>query len=165
MPQNIGKKGLTQTRKARIVYEREEMDRSAKKVVDELIDVLRSQRKLKRREEALRTALDIMGIRVPDELGYMGSREEQYAEKLPFKARSLPDACMMVLEDHRDISMDKNQVEYLLTLGGYPFGAKDPTNSVEINLRKLAVDLRCDVTRGAGSNPHRYRAMRLVRKA
>src|SRR5260221_682447 len=101
-----------------------------------------------------------MGIRVSDDFGYMGTVEDRYAERVPFRIMSLPDACMAVLVDHRDISLDKNQVEYLLTLGGYPFEAKDPTNSVEVNLRRLAADGKCEVTKGAGSTASEYRAKR-----
>jgi len=136
------------------------MDASAKKLVDELLETRRSLRTLARRESAIRTALDIMGIRVPDDYGYMGKIEDLYVETFAFRAMSLPDACLKVLEDHKDISLDKNRIEYLLTLGGYPFEAKDPTNSVEVNLRKLAADGRCTVTKGSGSTASEYRAKR-----
>ena len=70
----------------------------------------------------------------------------------------------MVLEDHRamDVWLDKGQVEYLLSLGGYQFKAKNPTNSVEVTLRRLAsgANPKCEVEKGAGPHGNRYRASR-----
>jgi len=110
----------------------------------------------------IRVSMDVLGIRVDDSYGYMSTLETRYAERKPFRGLSLGKACLTALADHRDISLDKNQMEFFLILGGYPFAAKDPTNSVEVTLRKLAGDGRCEVEKGSGPTGNRYRY--LVRK-
>jgi hypothetical protein len=93
--------------------------------------------------------------------GYMRAAklEEEYISNLPFKDKFLPDACLTVVNDHQGMGLDKKQAEYALALGGYPFDAKDPTNSVEVTLRKLASDGRCDVIKGSGTLMSRYRSL------
>jgi hypothetical protein len=137
---------------------------AVRKLFDEKMALQRRRRELNRREAAIDTALEILGITAKEEAmarGYMRAAklEEEYISNLPFKDKSLPDACLTVVNDHQGMGLDKKQVEYALALGGYPFDAKDPTNSVEVTLRKLASDGRCDVIKGSGTLMSRYRSL------
>jgi hypothetical protein len=133
------------------------VDPSGRKLVDEFLSLWQQRTRLDERMNALRVSMDVLGIRVPNDYGYMGTVESRYAERKPFRDCSLGASCLTVLTDHHEISLDKNQMEFFLILGGYPFEAKDPTNSVEITLRKLAVAGKCKVTKGAGPSGSRYR--------
>ena len=158
-----GKKHLTNTSLSRILYVEgsEIVDASAEKLVNELVKIRRRKHELDRREAAIRTALDVLGIRVDNAYGFLNKLESKYADNRPFRDTSLPDACLTVLADHDGVALDKNQVEYYVTLGGYPFNAKDPTNSIEVTLRKLAAGGECAIDEpGLGSTASRYSARR-----
>jgi hypothetical protein len=131
------------------------MDASAKKIVNELHAIHRKQIELKQRERALRTALNVMGLR-HDYLEMGLFLESKYLDRQPFADKSLPEGCLMILADLKGTSADKNQVEYLLAIGGYPFEAKDPVNSVDVTLRNLAANGKCEVQKGTGSTPNLY---------
>jgi hypothetical protein len=135
------------------------MDLSAEKLVNQWISLRRKRREIERQETAIQTALDILGIRVDNVYGFMDRLESRYADSRPFRSASLAEACLTVLSDHDGLALDKNQMEYFLRLGGYPFDAKDPVNSVEVNLRKLAAERQCEIAeKGLGSTASRYRA-------
>lgn len=136
------------------------MDPSAKKLVDEYERLRRQRVRIDRTMDGIRTSLTIMGIRVDDGVGFMDRLESKYADQKPFREASLGQACLKVLADHEGFRLDKGQVEFLLTLGGYPFEAKDPTNSVEVTLRKLAADGKCEVDRQGGPLGNRYGAVK-----
>jgi hypothetical protein len=165
-------KCLIATEKDRTMYEDRTMEPSVKKLVDEWESVRRSRLAMDQRLNAIETALTIMGIRVDDRLlmmrgevqasRYVKTTESRYVQEKPFRHTSLSEGCLMVLEDHRDmgIRLDKGQIEYLLVLGGHQFKAKDPTNSVDVTLRRLASDGKCEVEKGAGPHGNRYRANR-----
>src|SRR5712691_9279229 len=53
--------------------------------------------------------------------------------------------------------LDKNQVEYLVRRGGFEFKTDDPTNSVNVTLRRLAEDDLCEAHGGKGSRAIKYR--------
>lgn len=126
---------------------------AVKRLLDERESLRRKRMALDRQIVALDVALGVLGVRVKDQRGdYTEVVEEHYAKDQPFKNLSLAAACLMALRDHADLLLDKNKVEYLLTLGGYQFEAKDPTNSVEITLRKLAAEGKCKAIKRPG--PH-----------
>ena len=134
------------------------MDASAKKLVQELETLRRQRVKIDRRMEGILTSLDILGIRAPEEgpVFTHGITEDFYAEGKPFLHTSLSVACLPVLRDF-DVWMDKNQVEYLVTVGSYPFEAKDPTNSIEMALRRLATEGKCAIEKRGGPHTSMYK--------
>lgn len=154
---------LQLTSNDRIVYEEgKEVDPSAKKLVDR-IEHLRQKRTMIDQEiDALNTALGVMGMSVEsrDIIGDSDPHrfETRYSAAKPFREMTLGPACLKILADHAPSSLDKNQTEFLLTIGGYPFKAKDPTNSVEVTLRKLASDGKCEADKPGGPHGSRYRA-------
>ena len=140
------------------------MEPAIKKLLDEKMAIRRRLRELSKREGAVDTALEILGIRVTEEAmlrGFMrvSRLEDEYDSAKPFKEKFLPEACLRIINDHDGMGLDKKQVEYCLVVGGYPFEAKDPTNSVEIALRKLAADGQCDAIKGTGTQLSRYRSL------
>ena len=117
------------------------MEQAAKKLLKERDALYGEIRKLKKRIEAINTGLEIIELRVAD--------DPKFAElegSLPnsFHDKTLPQSCSWIF-DLYDGWLDKNQVEYLLTVGGYPFDAKDPTNSVDVTLRRMVTDGECEV--------------------
>lgn len=141
------------------------MEPAVKKLLEEKVAIHRRRYELDKRERAVDTALEILDIRVARQamlMGYVRAArlEEQYESSQPFRDKTLSAACLAVINSHEGMGLDKNQVEYLLTIGGYPFEAKDPTNSVEVTLRKLAKEGKCEVETGSGSSASRYRLLR-----
>jgi len=88
--------------------------------------------------------------------------ESEYQSQQPFKSMALTDACLKVLRDHsgkdeiHEQWLDKGQVEYLVTRGGYEFKTDDATNSVNVSLRRLAEQGYAEAHAGKGSRPTRY---------
>src|SRR5882724_4526189 len=143
----MSQKPLLNTRDSRTLTSREQktVDPSAKKLVDEYQKLRRQRLHIDDRMRAIQTALTIMDVRIDDGAGFLDAVEAKYADTRPFREMTLADSCLKVLQDHDGFGMDKNKVEFLLTLGGYPFDAKDAVNSVEITLRTLASDGKCEV--------------------
>jgi len=145
------------------VQEHDTVDTTAKKIkarvdeIDQQITTLRLER------DALMTALRVAGIRPPDAQNPRHTWEEsKYLADKPFAKMSLTDACLRVLRDYAGKAelhepwLDKNQVEYLVTRGGYEFKTGDPTNSVNVTLRRLAEDGHCEAHAGKGSRSTKY---------
>jgi hypothetical protein len=149
---------------ARLRYELEGklMDSATQKLFKEKGVIQRKRRELNHREAAIDTVLEILGVRpnMQEAMGFVLATqlETAYAADLPFKGKTIPEACLAVVNDYGGLALDKRQVEYCLAIGGYQFDAKDPTNSVEIALRKLATDGKCDVIKGSGVQMSRYRS-------
>ena len=85
------------------------------------------------------------------------TRETEYAWREPFKEGTLTEACERVLQDYSSKWLTKSQVEYLITRGGYRSTAKDAKNSVDVTLRRLAENGKCDAKRVRGSRGNTYR--------
>ena len=136
---------------------RTEMEQSVKKLIrerEQIYEQMDIQNKIwKERIRTINTALEIIDMRLADpkfiEL-------EESLEKDAFQEQTLPNACGIIFAMYSGW-MDKNQVEYLLTVGGYRFDAKDPTNSVDVTLRRMAEKEECEVDKHGGSRGNRYR--------
>src|ERR1017187_4721180 len=106
------------------------MEQSARKLIKERSQLQQQIAKIDERIKAINTALEIIELRL--------ANDPKFTEV--------------------ENSIDKNQMEYLLTVGGYCFDAKDPTNSVEVTLRRMAADGQCEVEKRGGSYGNLYRA-------
>ena len=126
---------------------------SLKKLLDRR-DVLRRQKvsidfELRQIDKALEI-IDPMGYsdRMPwKDNAAAKSMEELYLRAKPLEDLSLGESCLRILGDFR-FEMNKGQVEYLASIGGYPFKTQDPVNSIDVTLRRLASDGRCEVRKG-----------------
>jgi hypothetical protein len=123
----------------------------------------RQRAELRSERNAIMTALSVAGWRPPDANRNIYTMEEsQYWREQPFRSMSLTDACLTILRDHAKKTelheqwLDKNQVEYLVRRGGFQFKTDDPTNSVNVTLRRLAEDGFCQASGGKGSRGIRY---------
>jgi len=131
---------------------------SLKKLLDRR-DVLRRQKTATDTElRQIAKALEIIdpmgyGDRMPWEDNTAAqSMEELYLGAKPLEDLSLGESCLRILNDFR-FEMNKGQVEYLASIGGYPFKTQDPVNSIDVTLRRLASDGRCNVRKeGAEGN-------------
>jgi hypothetical protein len=136
---------------------------SLKKLLDRR-DTLRRQRsaidfELRHIDKALEI-IDPMGYgdRLPwEDNAEARSMEELYLGAKPLEGLSLGESCLRILSDFR-FEMNKGQVEYLASIGGYPFKTQDPTNSIDVTLRRLAADGRCSV-RKEGQEGNFYSAL------
>ncbi len=137
----------------------EAMDPLVRKLKDELETLRRRMRADDQRSSAILTALEIMGIRAEDvhPMDSHALTESFYSQNKPFRLLPMGQAALIILQDI-GIGLNKNQVEYLLDVGGYIFEAKDPANSVEIALRRLASEGKCDVMKRGGPFGHLYLA-------
>jgi hypothetical protein len=140
------------------------MDATAKKLVARLAEIDQQRAQLRRERDAITTALAATGWRPPDASPNIYSHEEnEFISTEPFRSMSLADACLTVLRNYAGKSpahqqwLDKSQVEYLVTRGGFPFKTDNPTNSVNITLRRLAQDGFCEAHTGHGSRATRFR--------
>ncbi|MBS1857082.1 MAG: hypothetical protein JST11_17055 [Acidobacteria bacterium] len=141
------------------------MEDAVRKLITRKMALRRQRRQIDREEAAIDTALGVIGFdpkRQAMRDGFMeqAQLEDKYEESRVFKDMTLADACLQIVNDYRPRAVDKNDVEYCLTIGGYPFTTDDPTNSTEITLRKLAADGKCEVEKGKGSTPSRYHSLR-----
>ena len=146
------------------VDESDGMDATAKKLVARLAEIDEQRARLRRERDAITTALAATGWRPPDASQNVYSHEEStYITTEPFRTMSLADACLSVLRAYAGKTqaheqwLDKSQVEYLVTRGGYPFKTGNPTNSVNITLRRLAKEGFCEAHAAHGSRATRYR--------
>ena len=134
------------------------VDASARKVVARMQRLKSDMAELEREFRELATSLEVMGLTNRQD-GFFIGLEGKYRQGQPFYDASLNEACLKVLNDYRGGWLTKHQVEYLLVIGGYGSDAKDQTNSVDITLRRLADEGKCEVERVRGG-PHgnRYRS-------
>ncbi len=152
------KKRLTCTSRERTLSQvgQEKMEQGEKKLVEERERLRRQRVGLDRRMAAIDQALEIIGTRVPDNALFQRI-EAKYGDERPFREMTLAEACKAILDDSAGDWLDKKNVEYLLGLGGYSFDAEDPTNSVDVTLRRMARDEKCEVEKLGGQNASRYR--------
>jgi len=139
------------------------VDATTRKLVARQEEIERQIAMLRHERDAITTALGVAGIRPPAAHQNIYTREEsQYRMEQPFRKVSLTDACLTVLRDHakkdelHEQWLDKNQVEYLVTRGGFQFKTEDATNSVNVTLRRLAEEGYCEAHSGKGSRATRY---------
>jgi hypothetical protein len=145
------------------VLECDSMDATQKKLNERLAQLDNQLYALRRERDAITTALSVAGARPPEahKMIYTAQESEYWREK-PFSKMALTDACLKVLRDHAEHEesheqwLDKNQVEYLLSRGGYEFKAEDATNSVNVTLRRLAAEGYSEAHGGKGSRPIKY---------
>jgi len=131
-----------------------QVDATAQKLVKRLDELRREQSRINREIQSIETALNVAGIK-PDKKHV--STEIGYVMTQPFTAVSLPEACLMILRDHREHWLSKGEIEYLIVRGGYKFATKDPKNSVGITLQRMKDEGRCDVQTVRGSRGNLYR--------
>jgi len=135
------------------------VDATAKSLLRQLQELEREDWRIREKMKAIHTALGLAGIK--PEVGQVSwgqdPREIEYAVREPFAETTLIEACEQVLKDYADQWLTKSNVEYLITRGGYKSSAKDAKNSVDVTLRRLAEDGKCDVKRVRGAKGNRYR--------
>lgn len=157
------KKRLTCTSSCRTLYEvlkrLIEMDATAKKMVKMLMDMEREIARLKYAAQPVREMLESLGIRSKQFDNFWGeetTRDAMYAEELPFRGMTLVDTCKRILADFPTVPMSKSYIEYLSTMGGYPFETEDSKNSIDVTMRRLAKDGFCEIHRREGSTENWY---------
>lgn len=135
------------------------VDATAKRLLNQLRDLERESWRISEKIRAIQMALKLAGVRpaTSDFLGAPDAKEAEYAVRQPFAELKLTDACEQVLKDYAERWLTKSQVEWLIARGGYKSSAKDPKNSVEMTLRRIAADNRCEVERVRGSHGNRYK--------
>ena len=144
------------------VLERDTVDATSKTLNDRLDAIDREMTRLRIERNAITTALSVAGLRpTAAHKTIYTQAESEYARDQPFKRMSLTDSCLKVLRDHSELEienqwLDKNQVEYLVRRGGFEFKTEDPTNSINVTLRRLAEDGYGGAHGGKGSRPVRY---------
>ena len=141
------------------------MEISLKKLLDRREELRCERIKIDAELRSIATALEIIdpldvGSRWPWEQGFSKrgpAVEREYLEARPFSRLSLTGTCLRILGDC-GAPLNKSRVEYLATAGGYPFKATDPTNSIDVTLRRLASDGRCQVHKQGGQEGNLYSA-------
>ena len=155
------KNRLTSTNETRTIVQRsKKMDATTKSLLRQLRQLEFESYHVRDKIKAIQTALRLAGVRPEtnsSQLWASDTHESNYRVTQPFAEIPLTEACEQVLKDYRDKWLTKSQVEYLITLGGYKSSAKDAKNSVDVTLRRLAAEGKCDVTRVRGSHGNRYR--------
>jgi len=91
---------------------------------------------LRRKADSIRTSLRLAGIKPAYDSSFDEGLEIEYAARQPFAHLSLADTRRQIFVDFSDRKLTKSDVEYLSTRGGYQFTSKDPSNSVDITLRR-----------------------------
>jgi hypothetical protein len=134
------------------------MDAAIKKITERYAEIQRQIRILTREAESIKQVMAIAGYR-PEYLGEAfpdsgPSKDEEYADNLPFKHETLVNACKKILRDHKFQWLTKNQVEYLVSMGGYEFSTEKRRNSVDVTLRRLASEAFCEVQRSMQGNKY-----------
>jgi hypothetical protein len=136
------------------------MEQAAKKLIKERSELRAERDKVNRRIDerikAIDTALEIIELRLAADPKFVALEENLQGDV--FREMTLPDGCTMIFQMY-DGWLDKNQIEYLLTIGGYRFDAKDPTNSVDVTLRRMAAENDCEVEKRGGYYGNRYRQL------
>ena len=144
------------------------MEEAVKKIVNKYQEIQRDIRRLTRNAESLKDSLTLIGYR-PEYIAaiFAGEKgqDEKYAEELPFKHTTLVQACKQVLRDHAPEWVNKAQVEYLVSMGGFEFSTRNRKNSVRITLDRLSSSGFCETEHMLGPEGNRYRlAMRSPRE-
>jgi hypothetical protein len=131
------------------------VDATIKKIVENLRRKEIERLKISIEIDSYRRTLSMLGVTVAE-----GSplREADYAARHPFSRMGLQESCLMILKDHPNQWLSKTQVEYLLMRGEYSSTAKDPKNSVDITLRRLADDGVIEAKRARGATGNQYKA-------
>lgn len=135
------------------------MDPAIQKLVVELISLRRNQMAIESRISTINTALEIMGIKQNGMVEVLLNLDTQYMDQRPFGSMTITDGCLKILGDHKDFDvwLSKSTIEYLLTIGGLQFKGQDPTNSVDIALRRLAAAGKCSSRKREGAaTGHEY---------
>lgn len=135
------------------------MEAAVKKLLKRLEEIEREEWKLRRERDSIRIALTVVGV-TPQKDGSLklrSKKETDYRLNHPFAKTTLTDACLTVLRDRPDDRLNKNQVEYLVVRGAYPFNTEDTTNSVHTTLRRLSAKGKIDAKRVHGSQGNTYR--------
>jgi hypothetical protein len=157
------KKRLTCTNEYRIIGQKSkepiEVDATTRALLRQLQELEREEWRIREKTRAIRMALKLAGI--TPEISTIASAEDtqetEYARREPFTEVTLTEACEQVLKDYSQKWLTKSQVEYLITRGGYRSTAKDAKNSVDVTLRRLAENGKCDAKRVRGSRGNTYR--------
>lgn len=133
------------------------MDATTKKMIEKLNQLRMEIGRATREAQAIEKALEVVGIKPPNLSGRTTRGiDERYSESQPFSKTSLVETCRNILIGSADQHLTKSQVEYLATMGGYQFQTDDPTNSVEVTLRRLAEKGFCQVKKGVGPHESEY---------
>jgi len=136
-----------------------EVDATTKTLLRQLQELEREEWRIREKTRAIRMALKLAGI-TPETSTISwaeDAKEAEYARREPFTDSTLTEACERVLQDYQDKWLTKSQVEYLITRGGYRSPAKDAKNSVDVTLRRLTENGKCDAKRVRGSRGNTYR--------
>ena len=143
----------------RVEKEPRKVDATTKTLIRQLRELESENWRTREKIRSIHTALKLAGVKpdVSTLLGGQDPHESEYFVKEPFAQTTLTEACEQVLKDYGDIWLKKSQVEYLINRGGYKSSAKDAKNSVDVTLRRLAADGKCDVKRVRGSRGNTYR--------
>jgi hypothetical protein len=131
------------------------VDQTATKILDRINELERMRWDIERELSSLRKALEVAEVR-PQGVPAIDLNEHDYVLSEPFKGKTLVEACETILNDHRGYWFNKSQVEYLIRRGGYQFETPNPTNSVEVTLRRLADNGKCSVERARGKRGNKY---------
>ena len=151
----ISTKRLICTTSCRTLYEvvraASQMDVTAKKLVDTLADIRRQIAALQQQANSISTALETAGYRSTDlDRTLSDPRDKDYAERQPFRNRSLVHTCKQILNENAGMAFTKSELEYLATIGGYPFSTDDSINSIDVTMRRLAKQGFCEIARPEG---------------
>jgi len=151
-------KPLTCTKGGVIIPNRDRtsMEQSARKLIQEREQIAKQVEKLAERTHAINTALEIIELRLSGDPEYIKLEEALASDA--FRESTMPQCCEIVFAMYGGW-LDKHQMEYLLTVGGYRFEAKDPTNSVDVTLRRMAEKQECEVDKRGGYHGNRYRRL------
>ncbi len=136
---------------------RGKVDETTSKLVRQLRVLELKQREVEADIEAIQRALELAGVK-PNERE-VATAESYYAKNRPFKNATLVNACLRILKDtaEGDGWLTKSEIEYLVSRGGFEFSAKDSKNSVDVTLRRLVADDRCEVVLSKGKVGNKYR--------
>jgi len=133
------------------------VDATATKLLKQLDALEKDKIRLTRQIESIRIALSLAGIK-PGKVSSMPSSEElDYRLNNTFAGMSLTEACLRILQDHKDEWLSKSQIEYLILRGGYKFSTSNSKNSVGVTLQRIKDDGKCEVERVRGAHGNRYR--------
>jgi hypothetical protein len=130
------------------------MDATAKKLIDRLRELEIKKMGINLDIDAIKRSLAMLGIKLPQSIA---TKEAEYVSVRPFREMPLTEACIKVLRDHPQEWLTKTQVEYFLVRGQFTFTAKDPKNSLDVTLRRLAESGTILAQRMRGASGNRYR--------
>jgi hypothetical protein len=135
------------------------MDASVKKLLAELKKAEDLKWRVSMRVRTIHEALKLIGVK-PDTIPAAFNadlKESEYTTRQTFKNLSLAETCEKILKDYVGNWLTRSQVEYLATRGGYDFSTKNPGNSVDVTLRRMAGAGKIEADRIRGSRGSKYR--------